>query len=156
MTITDVSHHNDSLIMDALQAVMDPEYGNVSIVDLGIVDAIDSTAERLTVRLVPTMAGCPAREVIEQDVRAALTAVDGREIEVLWRLDGSWTPERLSRSACEQLGREFSVAIRHGEALPTCPLCSKDALREVAAVGPTRCRAVAWCSHCRNVIEIVG
>ena len=156
MTLADVAHRTDSLIMSALHAVMDPEYGTVSIVDLGIVDAVDETAERVTVQLLPTMAGCPAREVIEHDVKAALSRVDRRKIDVKWRLDGSWTPERLSHSACEQLGREFSVGIRHGEALPTCPLCLTDALREVAAVGPTRCRAVAWCSHCRNVIEIVG
>ncbi|MGB0822298.1 MAG: hypothetical protein ACPGR3_07025 [Ilumatobacteraceae bacterium] len=56
----------------------------------------------------------------------------------------------------DQLGREFSIAIRRDGVLPTCPVCEKPSLREVSPVGPTRCRAVAWCDACRNVVEVVG
>jgi ring-1,2-phenylacetyl-CoA epoxidase subunit PaaD len=140
----------------ALDQVMDPEYGSLSIVDLGIVADVAVHGGRVEVTLLPTMAGCPAREVIESDVRAALENAQVSEVFVSWRLDGSWQPSRLSATAVQQLGREFSIAIRESGLLPTCPICSSVSLREVSPVGPTRCRSVAWCDGCRNVVEVVG
>ena len=145
-----------AMVRSALMRVMDPEYGTLSIVDLGIVDDVAVDDERVVVTLLPTMAGCPAREVIESDVRTALHTQGLSGVEVVWRLDGSWVPSMLSPLAVDQLGREFSIAIRRDGVLPTCPVCEKPSLREVSPVGPTRCRAVAWCDACRNVVEVVG
>lgn len=144
------------MVRSALNSVMDPEYGTLSIVDLGIVDNVASDDDRVTVTLLPTMAGCPAREVIESDVRTALQTQGLSDVEVVWRLDGSWVPSMLSPLAVDQLGREFSIAIRSDGVLPACPVCEQPSLREVSPVGPTRCRAVAWCDACRNVVEVVG
>jgi ring-1,2-phenylacetyl-CoA epoxidase subunit PaaD len=143
-------------VRQALGHVMDPEYGTLSIVDLGIVDDVAVDDDRVSVTLLPTMAGCPAREVIESDVKSALEDAGVASVSVEWRLDGSWEPSRLSESAIQQLGREFSIAIRENGALPACPVCSSASLREVSPVGPTRCRSVAWCDGCRNVVEVVG
>lgn len=144
------------MVRSALMSVMDPEYGTLSIVDLGIVDDVAVDDDRVTVTLLPTMAGCPAREVIESDVLTALDTQGLTDVEVVWRLDGSWVPSMLSPLAVDQLGREFSIAIRRDGALPACPICEQPSLREVSPVGPTRCRAVAWCDSCRNVVEVVG
>lgn len=143
-------------VRQALGHVMDPEYGTLSIVDLGIVDDVAVDDDRVSVTLLPTMAGCPAREVIESDVKSALEDAGVASVSVEWRLDGSWEPSRLSESAIQQLGREFSIAIRENGVLPACPVCSSASLREVSPVGPTRCRSVAWCDGCRNVVEVVG
>jgi len=143
-------------INHALDQVMDPEYGTLSIVDLGIVVDVAVDGEQVEVTLLPTMAGCPAREVIEADVRETLKQAGVADVAVSWRLDGSWQPSRLSPTAVQQLGREFSIAIRHNGSLPACPVCSSASLREVSPVGPTRCRSVAWCDGCRNVVEVVG
>lgn len=143
-------------VYQALGQVMDPEYGTLSIDDLGIVADVTLDGGRVEVTLLPTMAGCPAREVIESDVRGALENVGVAEISITWRLDGSWTPSRLSEGAVQQLGREFSIAIRDNGILPACPVCTSASLREVSPVGPTRCRSVAWCDGCRNVVEVVG
>ena len=56
-----------------LADVLDPEVPALSVVDLGIVrgiDALDSGA--LEVVLTPTYSGCPATEVIEANIVAAL------------------------------------------------------------------------------------
>ena len=144
------------MVRSALKSVMDPEYGTLSIVDLGIVDDVAVDDDRVSVTLLPTMAGCPAREVIESDVRGALRAKGLSDVEVVWRLDGSWVPSMVSPLAVDLLGREFSIAIRRDGVLPACPVCEQPSLREVSPVGPTRCRAVAWCDACRNVVEVVG
>ncbi|MGA0217382.1 MAG: iron-sulfur cluster assembly protein [Ilumatobacteraceae bacterium] len=143
-------------VREILSEVMDPEYGTLSIVDLGIVADVVIERDAVGVTLLPTMAGCPAREVIELDVRSALLSAGASNVAVEWCLDGSWEPQRLSTKAVEQLGKEFSIAIRHDGALPSCPICKAPSLREVSPVGPTRCRSVAWCDDCRNVVEVVG
>ena len=143
-------------VSEILSEVMDPEYGTLSIVDLGIVADVVIEHDVVGVTLLPTMAGCPAREVIESDVRSALAHAGVSNVAVEWCLDGSWEPQRLSTKAAEQLGKEFSIAIRHDGALPSCPICKAPSLREVSPVGPTRCRSVAWCDDCRNVVEVVG
>ena len=143
-------------VREILSEVMDPEYGTLSIVDLGIVADVVIERDAVGVTLLPTMAGCPAREVIELDVRSALLSAGASNVSVKWCLDGSWEPHRLSAKAIEQLGKEFSIAIRNNGALPSCPICDATSLREVSPVGPTRCRSVAWCDECRNVVEVVG
>jgi ATP-binding protein involved in chromosome partitioning len=65
-------------ILEALRGVKDPELGT-DIVTLGMIEdlKIEGTRVALTVNL--TTPGCPLREQIETDVRAALGAVAGVE-----------------------------------------------------------------------------
>ncbi len=55
-----------------LAAVPDPEIPAVSLVELGIVRGLHATDAGLEVVLTPTYSGCPATELIADDVRAAL------------------------------------------------------------------------------------
>ena len=36
-----------------------------------------------------------------------------------------------------------------------CPACGSDAVADQSTAGPTRCRSVAWCNQCRNVVEVM-
>ena len=60
----------------ALADVPDPELP-VSIVELGMVCGVDINGDDVDVKLVPTYTGCPALPMIERDVRAKVTAVQG-------------------------------------------------------------------------------
>ena len=55
-------------IRAVLEAVMDPEIPVVSIMDLGIVRAIETDKVTIT----PTYSGCPATDFIERNIREAL------------------------------------------------------------------------------------
>ena len=55
-----------------LAAVPDPEIPAVSLVELGIVRDLRETPEGLEVVLTPTYSGCPATELIQDNVREAL------------------------------------------------------------------------------------
>ncbi|MDP1142468.1 iron-sulfur cluster assembly protein, partial [Klebsiella pneumoniae] len=55
-----------------LAAVPDPEIPAVSLMELGIVRDLRETDAGLEVVLTPTYSGCPATELIADDVRAAL------------------------------------------------------------------------------------
>src|SRR5947209_5636532 len=59
---------------DVVSAVPDPEMPYITLGDLGVVGAVrvNEDARSVHVELTPTYLGCPATEVIQQDVKAAL------------------------------------------------------------------------------------
>lgn len=85
----------------ALEDVEDPEIP-VSVVDMGLVVALDydAASKRASLKITYTAMGCPAMEMIQDDIRARLLRENGVErvdIEVVW--DPVWTAERLSERA---------------------------------------------------------
>jgi metal-sulfur cluster biosynthetic enzyme len=93
--------HDD--IWDALRAVPDPEMA-ISIVDMGLVVAARRDGPTARVTLTYTAMGCPAMEMIEEDVRAALLVLPGVgdvEIETVW--EPVWTKSRLSADGRDAL-----------------------------------------------------
>src|SRR6266487_3536810 len=88
-------------IWQALREVDDPEIP-VSLVDMGLIVAVDyEPAARIArLRITYTAMGCPAMEMIQDDIRQRLLRedeVEAVEIEVVW--DPVWTRQRLSESA---------------------------------------------------------
>ena len=71
-------------VLAALRSVDDPEYPGVSIVELGLVEAVRvmDDGRRLEIDLIPTFSGCPALGFIADDVRAALGRLDPTAIRV--------------------------------------------------------------------------
>ena len=59
-------------IWEALASVRDPEIPPISITDLGIVERVDVSDEAVEVALLPTFAGCPALDVIKEDVERSV------------------------------------------------------------------------------------
>jgi ATP-binding protein involved in chromosome partitioning len=62
-------------VRECLRAVIDPELGD-TIVDLGMVRAIAVTGDDVVVDIALTIAACPLRSQIEQDVRGQIEALD--------------------------------------------------------------------------------
>ena len=90
-------------LWDALRAVPDPEMA-ISIVDMGLVVDAERVGETARVTLTYTAMGCPAMQMIEEDVRAALLALPGVgavEIETVWL--PVWTKNRLSAEGRDAL-----------------------------------------------------
>lgn len=147
----------------ALDAVADPEIPACSITDLGMVERVAVTDDAVEVDLLPTFVGCPAKDLIGQDVRAALEgAADGREIRVRFVHDPPWTTERITDRGRERL-RGFGIA-PHWDRGPAmialmskagvpCPFCGSEETMLESRWGPTPCRAQHWCRSCRNPFE---
>jgi ring-1,2-phenylacetyl-CoA epoxidase subunit PaaD len=150
----------------AVSSVPDPELGNVTIGELGLVhDLCQSTDDAaIEVTLLPTFLGCPALKLMERDVDAVIRAHSiARGISVVrvtWANSPSWNPFRISESGRVKLA-ELGIAVpTSGHAsvdggLPVCPICTVAALEAKLPVGPTACRSVAWCTSCRTVVEIM-
>jgi metal-sulfur cluster biosynthetic enzyme len=85
----------------ALRDVEDPEIP-VSVVDMGLIVSVDYDAEARSAQLkiTYTAMGCPAMDMIQDDIRARLLREPGVSrvlIDVVW--DPVWTHRRLSQSA---------------------------------------------------------
>jgi metal-sulfur cluster biosynthetic enzyme len=84
-------------IRQALEAVTDPELP-VSIVDLGMVYGIEvDGAGKASIQLTFTSMGCPAMDMLLDDVDRAVRTVQGVTgvtIDVVW--SPPWTKARLS------------------------------------------------------------
>jgi metal-sulfur cluster biosynthetic enzyme len=98
-------------IWQALREVEDPEIP-VSLVDMGLIVSVDyEPAARLArLQITYTAMGCPAMQMIQDDIRERLLrepGIDRVEIEVVW--DPVWTRERLSESARATM-RELGIA----------------------------------------------
>ena len=136
-----------------LAGVPDPELPALSVLDLGIVAAVrvatlDSGAADVEVDLVPTFTGCPATQVIRDDVEAALRAMPGvADARVRWVTEPVWTPARISADGRARL-KAFGVSMDDG-----CPHCDSARTDQESAFGPTPCRALRFCEDCRNPFE---
>lgn len=90
-------------LWDALREVDDPELP-VSIVDMGLVVALEQHEQTAALKLTFTAMGCPAMDMILDDARARLLRVPGVEqveIEVVW--EPAWTPARLTEEGRDTL-----------------------------------------------------
>jgi ring-1,2-phenylacetyl-CoA epoxidase subunit PaaD len=156
---------NERSVRAALDTVHDPEIPACSITDLGMVERVHVTDEAVEVDLLPTFVGCPAKDVIADDVRAALReAAEGRELRIRFVYDPPWTTGRISERGRAQL-REVGIAPhweRSSGPVPislmsvsgvSCPFCGSTETKMESAWGPSPCRTQHWCSSCRNAFE---
>jgi ring-1,2-phenylacetyl-CoA epoxidase subunit PaaD len=153
-------------VWEALASVPDPEIPTCSIVDLGMVERVELNGEGMEVDLLPTFVGCPAKDVIGEDVEAALRRVsDGRSVRVRFVYDPPWTTDRITEAGKEALralgisphwdrpaGGPVTVSLMREAGTP-CPYCGSVNTVMEAAFGPTPCRTTHFCRSCRNPFE---
>ena len=94
-------------VREALREVLDPEYP-ISLVDLGLIRGVEVEGSVARIRLTYTCMGCPAMDMIQDDIRERLLRMDGIEeveIEVVW---DSWSREDITPRGRKKL-REVGV-----------------------------------------------
>jgi ring-1,2-phenylacetyl-CoA epoxidase subunit PaaD len=174
MVMTSPRDIDEGTVRAVLGEVPDPEIPAVSIVELGMVGAIDVDAARIRVELLPTFVGCPALEVIRDAVTARLAADFDRAVDVEVSFATPWTSDRISPAGREKLrGSGFAPPphLRSDRALPvftprlatsgpadpddavSCPYCGSTATTLENAFGPTQCRSIRHCAACRQPFE---
>jgi metal-sulfur cluster biosynthetic enzyme len=96
---------DESEVRQALQTVEDPEAG-MSVLDLGLVYAIELAPGKVRVAMTMTSPACPAAAYLVDEAAAAIRAVAPADadvqVELVW--DPPWTPERMSAEAKERFG----------------------------------------------------
>ena len=89
-------------VQEALKEVLDPEYP-ISLVDLGLIRGVEVDGCTAKVKLTYTCMGCPATDMIQDDIRDRLLQMEGIEeveIEEVW---DSWSRENISKKGLIQL-----------------------------------------------------
>jgi len=150
-----------------LATVLDPEVPVVSVVDLGIVrDVIDDGGE-LTVVVTPTYSGCPATEVIEASIVAALDDAGLGPTRIRMQRAPAWTSDWISAEGKARL-RGYGIVppgpadlargaplrfVPRAVAPLACPRCESIDTERLAAFGATACKALWRCRACGEPFE---
>ena len=160
----------DATVWEALGQLADPEIPAISLVDLGVIrgfafDATPDGGERLTVELMPTFLGCPAIEVMRQQIGERLTELKvANEVVVELTFAEAWTSDRITPAGREALrasgfappvhiGSEFGGELLTVLPLATCPYCGSRNTTLENPFGPTLCRSIYHCADCRQPFE---
>ncbi len=141
-----------------LEDVPDPEIPVVSVIDLGIVRAIDWEGDELVVTVTPTYSGCPATAVISLDIVEALRRRGVERVRTKMQLSPAWTTDWIGEKARLKL-KAYGIAPPEGGArcvgdlkspVVECPHCGSMATEQVSRFGSTPCKA-SW--RCRDCLE---
>jgi ring-1,2-phenylacetyl-CoA epoxidase subunit PaaD len=152
-------------VLAILDGVMDPEVPVLSVRELGIVRDVEvDAAGTVTVTVTPTYSGCPAIQVIEQDIRSALAAAGHADVRVRTTYAPAWTTDWIAPAARAKL-KAYGIAppapAESGElvqllrrrAAAQCPYCDSRDTEVRSEFGSTACKAVCWCRRCRQPFE---
>ena len=152
-------------VREICEAVPDPEMPVVTIGDLGIVrDVVVDPAGRVEVALTPTYSGCPATDVIRDDVRDALRRSGFCDVVVRTRLAPAWTSDWISQAGRRKLSASGIAppppAPRAGEPVDLrlgarCPRCGSVEVDVLSRFGTTPCRAICRCTSCGEPFDLV-
>ena len=145
-----VAHHADATngLWAVLDQVPDPEIPVVSIVDLGIVRSVEPGRVVIT----PTYTGCPATQVIEADIRAALDSAGYRHVAIETALAPPWTTDWITSEGREKL-RAYGIA-PPTRGTVECPQCSSTETEEISRFGSTPCKALWRCRSCAEPFDL--
>jgi len=149
----------------ALADIPDPELP-CSIVDLGLVEAVTVDAGgHVDITLLPTFTGCPALDMIANDVTRLVGDLDEVEsCRVHWVFDPPWSTDRITEAGRTQLkahgvtvptcgGEPAGSSVEFRTTAVACPWCGSHETRLDSPFGPTRCRTIQYCEACQNTFE---
>ena len=144
----------------ALHQVLDPEVPALSICDLGIVRDVVDSVRGIEVVLTPTYSGCPATEVIAQNVHDALSLAGLGPVTVTYRKAPAWTTDWISAAGRQKL-HDYGIAppgcasnaISIRPRGIDCPRCDSAQTERLSAFGSTACKGLYRCLVCREPFE---
>lgn len=148
---------SEAAIWERLREVPDPEIPTISVVDLGIIRSVE-VGETIRVALLPTFSGCPAIDVMRREIAAKLADLGEVEVKIVY--DEAWTTQRITLHGRRMLKKAQLVPPPLGEAGSdadrepvACPYCGSPETQLENLFGPTPCRSIYYCRHCRQPFE---
>lgn len=148
-------------IIEALDAVKDPEIPVISLVDLGMIRQVEVTDGKVKVQMTPTFVGCPAIMVMQNNVKKCVQELGYEDVTVEVNYDEAWNTNMITDNGKEQL-KSFGLAPprKHsGEVTEKdlekveCPNCGSTHTSLNTPFGPTLCRALHHCHDCGQAFQ---
>jgi len=159
--MTPLIHHTAEEVWAALRDVMDPEIPVLSLVDLNVIRDVNLNGANVAIRLVPTFSGCPALEMMRQDVEEKLRTMGFESVDVRVDRTAAWSTDELSDATRTRL-QQFGIAPpgKKGNSLVAalmlpveCPFCHSKETRLEGEFGATLCKQLFYCTECRQSFE---
>lgn len=156
MTI-DLQPNIDTQLIEILETVSDPEIPVLSVLDLGVIrEAIEEKGE-VKIKLTPTYSGCPAMDVIGDDLRSAFAKV-GKKATVELVLSPAWTTDWMSETGKRKM-EAYGIAapleetadkeaLLGNKKIVKCTNCGSTNTHLVSQFGSTACKALFKCDDC--------
>ncbi|WP_127846776.1 1,2-phenylacetyl-CoA epoxidase subunit PaaD [Psychroflexus aestuariivivens] len=150
-------------LLPILKSVSDPEIPVLSIVDLGVVrSAYLLENNKVKVEITPTYSGCPAMDVIGDDIKTALKE-HGYEPEVKLILSEAWTTDWMTEEGKKAL-KDYGIAppvdptsdkdaLLGNKKIIECPQCGSKNTQLVSQFGSTACKAMFKCEDCEETFD---
>ena len=154
----------DERLVPILEQVSDPEIPVLSIMDMGVVrSAIIVDNDQPIVEITPTYSGCPAMDVIGDDIKKALTEAGYKNPRVGLVLFPAWTTDWITprgRKALEDYGIAAPLdaeadkdVLLNGRRIVKCTNCGSQNTRLVSQFGSTACKAQFQCEDCQEPFD---
>jgi len=149
-------------IWGILEDVKDPEVPVLTVVDLGVVREVNHIEDnQWQIIITPTYSGCPAMQVIEEDIIKRLKEEE-IEANVKLVLSPAWTTDWISENGKKKL-EEYGIAPPQDEVdksvlfgaktVVPCPLCKSKNTKMISQFGSTACKAHYQCIDCKEPFD---
>jgi len=155
--MTETKSHTEPIFFEILESVSDPEIPVLSIMEMGVVRDVKMLNDIVEVTITPTYSGCPAMDVIGDDIKKAFRE-KGFEAKVNLVLTPAWTTDWITpkgRLALEKYGIAAPLeaeadkdALLHHKKLVKCPQCGSMNTKMISQFGSTACKAFFQCEDC--------
>ncbi len=140
-----------------LASVSDPEIPVLSIMEMGVVRGFKMIDNVVEVTITPTYSGCPAMDVIGDDIKIALKK-EGFESKIKLILSPAWTTDWITEKGKFEL-EKYGIApplsetadkevLLGNKKLVKCPQCKSLNTKMVSQFGSTACKAFFQCEDC--------
>ncbi|EDP97583.1 1,2-phenylacetyl-CoA epoxidase subunit PaaD [Kordia algicida OT-1] len=151
------NQHIEEELIPILEKVSDPEIPVLSIMDMGVVRSAIIVNGIVEVSITPTYSGCPAMDVIGDDIAKALKE-HGYESKVKLILVPAWTTDWITERGRKAL-REYGIAppltpdadkdaLLGDKRIVKCTNCGSTNTKLVSQFGSTACKALFKCEDC--------
>ncbi len=160
--MTVASQHIDTKLAEILAAVSDPEIPVLSIMDMGVVRSAEMKDGVAQITITPTYSGCPAMDVIGDDIKAEFRK-HGIEANVRLALSPAWTTDWITpkgRKALEEYGiaapldeTADKLVLLESARMVKCPQCGSTDTNMVSQFGSTACKALFKCNQCQEPFD---
>ena len=148
----------ETTLIPILEQVADPEIPVLSILDMGVVRSAVILDGIPTVKITPTYSGCPAMDVIGDDIKKALKEHGFPKANIKLVLSPAWTTDWITKRGRKALfdygiapplnPTEDKAALLGNEKLVTCPQCQSTNTKMISQFGSTACKALFQCDDC--------
>ncbi len=151
-------------------AVTDPELPLLTLEELGVLGDVTVDGGTVVVAITPTYTGCPAMDVMRDELVAALHRAGFDDVDVRVQLAPAWSSDRISPAGRRKLadagivppgpapqrwlpGSPIPITLRPVATALPCPRCGSTDTEETTRFGATACKSLHRCGACGEPFE---